>query len=468
MSVFTIRRQQEVELPAVVDVTFINPVSDYQQGLQQGRRISTLSVQRITMQLPIVLSDANAKKIADRLLFNAWQERNSFSFKISRRYSYLEPTDVIQVREAVSKVIYTMRITKKVESRNGEIEIEAVAESYSLYIQKAVTGSAPDVGQVIPPTSDTNLTFLDIPALRESEDTTGYHISGAGMATGWPGGALYKSVDGGTTFDLFVSMGAEGAYGETTNALADWFGGMTFDEGSTVNVELGPYVATTLSSQSRLAVLNGGNIAALQSGTGWEIIQFREAILQMDGSYTLSGLLRGRYGTEWATEGHAVGDKFVLLTAGSTTFVPMPSGETGLLRYYKGVTVGQLIADVDAVAFTNTSVNLKCYSPCHLGGGRNASNDLTLKWVRRTRINGDWIDYADAPLKEASELYDVEIWNSAYSTLKRTFSSLTSPTVEYTAAQQVTDFGSTQSTVYFKVFQISAARGRGYEKKGTI
>jgi hypothetical protein len=74
----------------------------------------------------------------------------------------------------------------------------------------------------------------------------------------------------------------------------------------------------------------------------------------------------------------------------------------------------------------------------------------------------------DVPLGEASESYDVEIWDSAYTTLKRTFAALSAATASYTAAQQTTDFGSAQSTVYVRVYQLSAIVGRGYKLQGAI
>jgi len=52
--------------------------------------------------------------------------------------------------------------------------------------------------------------------------------------------------------------------------------------------------------------------------------------------------------------------------------------------------------------------------------------------------------------------------SGTYTTLKRTFFSLTSETTPYTSAEQVADFGSNQSTLYVKVYQISATVGRGY------
>ena len=77
----------------------------------------------------------------------------------------------------------------------------------------------------------------------------------------------------------------------------------------------------------------------------------------------------------------------------------------------------------------------------------------------RTRIGGDWRDNVDVPLAEESERYEVEIYSGM--TLKRTITGLTTPSTIYTAAQQVTDFGSTQSSVSVKVYQLSAAVGRG-------
>ena len=46
--------------------------------------------------------------------------------------------------------------------------------------------------------------------------------------------------------------------------------------------------------------------------------------------------------------------------------------------------------------------------------------------------------------------------------IKRTISGLGSPTTTYTAAQQVTDGGSTQSCIAWRVYHISDAVGRGF------
>jgi hypothetical protein len=75
-------------------------------------------------------------------------------------------------------------------------------------------------------------------------------------------------------------------------------------------------------------------------------------------------------------------------------------------------------------------------------------------------------DAVDIPLIQEAERYEVEIMQGV--TLKRTIIGLTSPTTIYTAAQQVTDFGSAQSSVLVNVYQLSAAVGRGYAGIATI
>ncbi len=115
------------------------------------------------------------------------------------------------------------------------------------------------------------------------------------------------------------------------------------------------------------------------------------------------------------------------------------------------------------VNFTYNGVNLECLSPIYLNGNRHpTTNDWTLTWIRRTRVSGEWKDLIDAPLSETSESYEIDIFSDGtYVTLKRTLTAVT-PTVAYTSAQQVTDFGSNQATLYVKIYQLSGIVGRGY------
>jgi hypothetical protein len=79
-------------------------------------------------------------------------------------------------------------------------------------------------------------------------------------------------------------------------------------------------------------------------------------------------------------------------------------------------------------------------------------------------VGGAWTGGAAIPLSELTEEYEVEIMNGG--SVVRTFTGLTSPTVTWTAAMQTTDFGSTQSSVSWRVYQVSDAVGRGFVAAG--
>lgn len=155
-----------------------------------------------------------------------------------------------------------------------------------------------------------------------------------------------------------------------------------------------------------------------------------------------------------------------MLLDGSLGKVTVANNTIGLQRQYKPVTFGSTLSATAAQNFTYSGVALKPYSPTRIAGTRDGSNNLTVNWIRRTRLGGDWQDGIDVPLNEAVEAYEVDIMNGT--SVVRTIPGITSPSCSYSAAQQVTDFGSVQSSVSVKVYQISGIVGRGYAGSATV
>ncbi len=69
------------------------------------------------------------------------------------------------------------------------------------------------------------------------------------------------------------------------------------DDGAPLRVRL---VDGLLESRPRDALLNGANLVAIGDGTlgNWELFQFASAELVGQGTYALSGRLRGQLGTD--------------------------------------------------------------------------------------------------------------------------------------------------------------------------
>lgn len=447
---FKITRTQEAELPKRVNVVYLNRLLNYQSSTQYSQRETTSSKEMATLDLPVVLSDQLAKTIADTRLFSSWIGRTNYQFDLPGKYSRLEPADVISV--TVGGVVHRMRVTSVRMQTPGVLRIQAIAEDVSTYDFYTAPGSSQELLQPIPALPDTQLVLMDIPALPgDDADKAMIRMAAVGLAAGWAGTGVYRSDDGGGSYGRIADLTSPAAIGTASNILAS--GPVcVFDVANTLTVVL--VGEASLQSVSEIAVLNGANAALI----GNEIIQFRQATLIEPGKYTLSGLLRGRMGTEWAVSGHGTGERFVLLD-GRIGKQVIGNSMIGLSRSYKGVTFGNTLQATPAQDFTCTGKALMAYSPVHVRGARNGGGDLTITWVRRTRLGGAWQDGVDVPLNESSEAYEVEVLNGVNVVRVLTASI---PSASYTAAQQSADFGSTQSSVSIKIYQLSGMIGRGY------
>ena len=291
--------------------------------------------------------------------------------------------------------------------------------------------------------------------MRDSDNDAGVYFAACGYRTGWGGCALFKSNDNGSTYSQIFSVTDEASIGNATTALGNFYGGNIFDELNSVTIKM---FTGTLSSTTELAVLNGANYAVL----GDELIQFKNAELIAANTYKLTGLLRGRRGTEWAMGAHAIGERFVLASTVSWRRIPLQSGDIGLTRLFKPVSFGMTIQQTAAIPVTPAAVGLECYSPVQAGAGRNSAGDVTINWIRRNRLNAEWRDYTDVPMSEAVESYEIDIMDATFTAVKRTLTASTN-SVTYTVAQQAADYTSEGlDTIYVNIYQLSAIVGRGY------
>lgn len=452
-------RRLETELPREVRVNYIDPSADYEVGSQYARRLIGDSADVQAVELPIVMTVDEAAQAAEYLLDVAWAARTTVELAVSTKYAYLEPGDSVEVTSG--SVDYTVRITEIVEDR-GLLKLRAVTEDLEVLDTVSAGGAGPAGQTEIAIGGPTVLRVLDIPLLRDEDDGPGFYAAACGYYSGWPGAELWLSRDGGATFERTVTNFLEaGVIGSALTALPNFAGGNTFDESSTVQIQI---ISGELSSSTEALVLLGANACYL----GGEILQFKNATLVSPGKYTLSGLLRGRRGTESAMLTHAVGDQFVLLNTETIRRVALATADIGQSLIYRAVTIGRNLAEAADIPVTPAAVGLEPLSSVQAGVGRTAaaSYDIIIKWVPRGRLSAEWRDYVDVPTGESSESYEVVIYtNNTYSTVKRTLTAST-PTVTYTSAQQVTDFGSNQATIYYEVFKLSATTGRGFALRG--
>ncbi len=452
-----ISRIQELELPQKIDVLYLNKMADYQTGNQHSQRMATNASSVETIGLPIVFSDQAAKNIADITLYNMWLGRTAYSFVLPIKYAAIEPCDVITINSF--GINHTVRVVSTNFGNPGMMKIEAVAEDSSIYDFYAQPGQIAPQTNIVTDPGDTVFALMDLPSLpSDTSEQSFLRYAVCGLEAAWKGAVIFRCDDGGANYSQLMNIDGAAAIGVATTILADGTCDI-FDEENSVTINL--YGSAELESFSDLAILNGANAAKL----GDEIIQFKTATFISDGQYILSGLLRGRLGTEWATATHAAGEEFILLD-GNVVKEAMPANVIGMARLYKGVSVGHSLADSASAEFTYNANALKPYSPVHIAGVRDGSDNLTITWLRRTRVGGGLRDFVDVPLAEESEQYEVDIMDGA--DVIRTISGLSTESASYSAADQTTDFGSPQSSVSLRVYQLSSVVGRGTAGAGVV
>jgi hypothetical protein len=454
-SLMKITRMQEVELPQQVSVIYLNKTQHYQAGHQIAQRSTTESEERTTLNVPIVMAESQAQSIAEITLYTAWMGHTQFMLTLPPRYMGLEPCDVIEADDGTA--VHMLRITRTRLGTGNVLQVHGVAEDITTY------DAAPQLnlgnGFALPANiPQTQLHLLDIPALpNDNPAAPALRLAATPLANGWNGAVVYRSADAGQNYNRLTSLNEAAVMGTALDAIGIANPAFRDDIHSlTILLLAGGEVFSTTEE----GLLNGANAALL----GDEIIQFQSAEMLAAGKYRLNGLLRGRMGTEWAMDSHSIGERFILLD-GRLGQDDSALALLGLPRLYKAVSIGSPLSSAEDISFTYTGAALRPYAPVHLQGTRDSSGNLTLSWIRRARLQGEWREYADVPLLEESERYEVEILDG--SDVVRVIAS-TTPAASYSATEQVADFGSTQTSLSVKVYQLSAVVGRGRGASGVI
>lgn len=448
---YTITRTQNTEIPDEVSVTYLDPDFAYQQASQTAKRPISPNRNKEDLKFDIVLTASQSLAIARKYLYLAWAQRRKIQFRLSLKYSSLEPGDVISVPIfGDPQLFYLIKINI---GANFLLECEAIPYEPSILALTAVA-TAPAINLSIPSPQTSQLYLLDTNLFKDTDTDFGIYV-GADGNNSWRQGSVYVSRNSGNSYDLIQSLITRTTAGNCLTVLG---GASQFirDKKNTLTV----FVNGELESINDIDFLNGRNCALI----GEEIIFFKNATLTAANTYVLSELLRGRRGTEWAINGHSNSEPFIL-ASGYIERIPGEQLDINAQRLYKVLTTGQLLEDVSPFPFTSIGNSLKPYAPCHIKGTRDSSENLTISWIRRTRRGGELVDFKDADLSELIEAYEIDILNN--NIVIRTLSATTA-TATYTAAQQIEDFGTAQPSIAVRAYQLSAYVGRGYPEEAVI
>jgi hypothetical protein len=446
------KKTQPFELPRQVRVHFQNPALDYDPGEELSpARFDTPAQSVLDVDLAVCISSTFAAQIAETLYRDFWASRWAHGVQVNQEHARIEPADVVGV--PVDGRVERMRINNLTDRLPILRMFELVRDDDGTYVSYAEGTSTSRPPTYVAYYGPVDLLLMDLPALADADDNAGIYAASYPIITdGSFRGALFlRSDDGGGSYPIVGGVTSPVAAGVILSAIPS--GPTTiFDLGNTITVEL---AYGTLENRTEADVLGGANAAAVGIDGRWEIVQFLNATLVAGTVWTLSGLLRGRRGTEAFVTTSVAGDQFVMLSTGALTRLPLNVGAVGLERLYKAIPIGTSPEAVTAEPFTGRGVALKPFSPVHVEGTRDVDGNLTITWLRRDRLGSDLV----VPMSETIEDYEVDILDID-DTVLRTI-SVTAESATYTDAQQITDFGSVQASVAVRVMQISTTVGRG-------
>jgi hypothetical protein len=458
---FALDRAQETDLPLASRILYVDADADYRQASVEARRLVSLSDRVAQSTLPIVMDQAQAGGIAQRLLQDAWVMRETAKFDLPPSQLALDVADEI-VLSAGGRT-HRLRLTGIDDGQARQIE--AVATDPSLYEPLTGPSRTPGMLQNLAPVGRALAILLDLPLLTGSERDWAPHA--AAFASPWPGGVQILRSASTSNYVLDTSLLRPAAIGQ---ALANFAASppWRWDLSNSLSISL---VQGALASADDLSVLGGANAIAIQNAAGdWEIVQFANAVLTAPGQWTLSRLLRGQAGSENAM-GAAAGARVVVLD-GALSQLTLQASEATLPFNYLWGPNGKPISDpaFQGGAFQFKANGRRPYAPCRLRAVYAASgSDLNLSWIRRDRApSADSWDQSEIALSETSESYDVEVLNASGAVV-RTFASLPSASCSYTAAQIASDFPSGLPAPFrFNVYQLSTTYGRGPAALGSV
>lgn len=436
-------RSDNSEVPKELTLMFRDELRDFQQSSVLSR-ISKGEVRSATIELPAVIDTAVAESELRQLHRQMATAQEKITFRAGWGDGTLMPGDIVRPFEGASQ---NWRVCKITDGESREIEAESFVAGGKAAVRSVLPGATSSQPAMIGvPWS----AFLDLPSLPQSPAMTGLRI--AAWSKPW------------TPMIAFSSPGAEGyaerlllpravVAGILASPLASGKPGR-WDRSGAIEVQL---FSGSLAAAAELLVLGGANVAAVQSVNGqWEIIQFTSATETSPGTWQLTGLLRGQLGTEDVAQlGAASGSEFVLLD-NAVLSAGLTEEESGLTLNWKTGPQGKDFTDryFDTVVAGPAKRYAKSYAPAHLRGRKMANGDLSVSWVRRSKLDGDSWDAADVPLPEGQESFRVRVLDDT-GALKREMVT-TSPQWIYADTQQVTDFGPGSHSVKIEVCQIGS------------
>ncbi len=388
-------RGRAEDVPSRLIVQYYDPARDYQAGAQTVERPGS-GRQEAGLDLPAALDAATARALAASQLQRRWTGRSSLELRCDWRALGIDPGAVLTVGGKQGR----WRLEKSEwEGMGVRLHLKQVAGTGDISLPASSGDSVTQLDALHGPTQ---LLLADLPSPGDEVLTAPLVVVAAsGSERGWRMAELFVEEQGSGALTSFGGTALAATMGNALVLPEEAVNPCLIDSLSQVEVEL-IHSDMALETVDGAALLSGANRALL----GREVIQFRQAEQIGEVRWRLSGLLRGRRGTEWAMALHEAGEPFLLLDQESLLDVPSEHLHMGSEVLIDAIGIGDTVPARASMQVAGqallplASVHVRAVSE----GGK-----WQLRWIRRSRNGWRWNDAVDAPLAEERELYQIRL-----------------------------------------------------------
>jgi hypothetical protein len=453
---FTLRRSQETELALELRLGFSDSEADYRNAAARSRRLAGAARREVAVETAIVTRSAEARRLADQRLQEAWAGRETLECELSPRCIAIEPGDVLSVPLGTGDRLF--RVTRITDGPTRRISARAVEPA--IYVSTGASGGTrpPRTPPALPGRPLAVPLALPIVTMQPPP-----LLSLAAFAAPWPGALAIWRADEAGLFALDGFVEAPSIVGETLTELPAgplW----RTDRRAVLEVRLRGGILSSVAPEAALA---GANALALLGADGVvEIVTASRVELIGPQQFRLTGLIRGLGGSETAAARTLPAGARVVVLDGAAVSLTADLADIGRTRRYR---VGPVRADVGGETMVELTVPiggdaLVPFSPVRAKAARTGAG-VIVDWIRRTRIDGDSWDLVEVPLAEEGERYEIGVFDGE--AVLRT-EIVNGPEWTYPAAQELVDFGAPQQEIGLSLRQLSATVGRGREWRGRV
>lgn len=386
------RHKQRSGIPARAPAAlrYYDEDRDYQPGVQ--RAIGARRAGReLMIELPVTMTASGARQLANDSANRARWQHETVTWRTGELDPRLTPGTIVRIPDTPG---YWLVRSWEWMDRGIELELERLAPGLS-------SARTSDPGETLP-LSDlmipaTRLAAIEVPADGNANPATPLiYAAVSAESSAWRGAALY-AVQG----TALVELGSSGSQ----RAII-----------GTLETPLPPSLALLLEPQASVTIelaapdfdLNDTDIDGLATGAnrmlvGGEVIQFARARPLGGRRWQLSGLLRGRGGTEHsAAEGHPAQALAVLL---DDSLVALDPGLVAPLASSRIAAIGTTDTDAVIAPLANAGLSRRPLCPVHPRSRAEPDGAQMFSWTRRARGQWRWESAVDVPLVEERELY---------------------------------------------------------------